>query len=351
MGYSYKKIKLYIKQRVFSQNCLFLQPMQKFILSLFLLMVFCDNSFSQDTTSPATEPAFDSAAVLNDLMALLDSADVTSSYALVSVGMGNRLFSVRNNRLNARQSSTSTLVFTPSVGYYHKSGFSISAGSNLLNDTKTGFGPTQYSLTPAYDFVLNKEWSMGISYSRYFIRDKYSVYASPVQNDAYAYINYKKMWLEPGIAVGYSTGEYKEINQFTIQATGNTYIDTATYKLNALTMTASISHDFEWVGVFGKNDALGLTPSIMMNFGSDSTESVSHTVFPNLLRFLKRRNRLPKLSGKNSFSAQSAAISLDLHYAIGKFSIMPQLYLDYYLPKTDEKRFTQTFTMALGYSF
>lgn len=324
--------------------------MQKIIVLLLFIIVFCDNSFSQDTM-PTTEPAFDSAAVLSDLMALLDSGDVATSYGLVSVGMGNRLFSVRNNRLNARQSSTSTLVFTPSVGYYHKSGFSISAGSNLLSDSKKGFGPTQYSITPAYDFTTNKDWSLGISYSRYFIRDKYSVYASPIQNDAYAYVNYKKMWLEPGIAVGYSTGEYKEINQFTIQATGVTHIDTGTYKLKAFTMTASVSHDFEWSGLLGKDDALAFTPSLILNLGSDSTESVSHTVFPNLLRFLKRRNKLPKLSGKNSFSAQSAAISFDLHYAVGKLSIMPQLYLDYYLPKTDEKRFTQTFTLALGYSF
>lgn len=331
-------------------DCLFNLYMQKILLITLLYLCVSEKAASQDTAI-ATETAFDSAAVLNDLLSLLDSADAPVSYGLVSVGMGNRLFSVRNNRLNARQSSTSQLVFNPSVGYYHKSGFSISAGSSLLNDSEKGFGPTQYSITPAYDLTGNKNWGLGISYSRYFPKDKYSVYASPVQNDIYAYVNYKKWWIEPGIAMGYSTGKYREINKFTVQSTGNTYIDTGTFALKTFSFTATASHDFEWDNIFGKKDALGFTPSLMVNFGSDSTETVSHTLFPNLLRFLKRRNRLPRLSGKNSFSAQSVAMSLDVTYSIGNLTLLPQLYLDYYLPATDEKRFTQTFTLSIGYSF
>jgi hypothetical protein len=324
--------------------------MQKIILIALLSFGCCEKAFSQDTAIAATEPAFDSAAVLSDLMSLLDSAQAPVSYGLFSVGMGNRLFSVSNNRLNARQ-TTHRLVFNPSIGYFHKSGFSLSAGSSLLNDEKKGFGPTQFSITPAYDLTGNKEWGLGISYSRYIALDKYSVYASPVQNDVYAYVNYKKWWIEPGIAMGYSTGRYREINKFTLPSTGNTYIDTGTFKLRTFSFVASASHDFEWDNIFDKKDALGFTPSLMVNFGSDSTATVSHTLFPNLLAFLKRKNRLPKLSGKNSFSAQSVALSLDFTYGIGNFTILPQLYLDYFLPATDEKRFTQTFTLAVGYSF
>jgi hypothetical protein len=326
--------------------------MHKKLPIAFLLLFFCEQSFSQDTTIAAAEPAFDSAAVLSDLMELLDAKDAApASYGLVSVGMGNRLFSVRNNRLNARQSSASQLVFNPLLGYYHKSGFSISAGSSLLSDAKKGFGPTQYSITPAFDLAGNANWGLGISYTRNIATDKYSVYASPIQNDVFAYASYKKGWIEPGIALGYSTGQYREINTFTIQSTGNTYTDTGTYNLKAFSFTAMAGHDFEWENIFGKDDALGLTTSVMLNFGSDSTKTVSHTLFPNLLRFLKRRNRLPKLSGKNSFSAQSVAINLDLSYSVGHFTLLPQLYLDYFLPATDEKRFTQTFTLAVGFSF
>jgi len=317
-----------------------------------MLLLFIGNiARAQDTPVVKEQETFDTAAVLSDLMGLLDSADTPHSYAMISVGAGNRVFSVRNNRLNARQSSTSVIVFNPSLGYYHKSGFSIAAGSTLLQQKGKGFGATQFSITPAYDFSDSKSWTFGISYSHYFISDQYSSYASPVQHDAYAYLNYKKFWLEPGIALGYSAGRYKEINQFTIRSTGNTYIDTGTYSLKSFSFMAAVSHDFEWENVITNNDALSLTPSLMMNFGADSTASVSHTLLPNLIRFLQRRNRLSRLSGKNSFSAQSAALSLDLNYNIGKFTLMPQLYLDYYLPATEEKRFTQTFTMSVGYTF
>ncbi len=324
--------------------------MQKTLLSLLLFFIFCDKAHSQDSTVNSAEPAFDSLALMKDLLDLLDSANTPESYGMATIGIGNRVFSLHNNQLNARQTTTSTLVYNPSIGYFHKSGFSISAGATLLNDATKGFGTTQYSITPAFDMV-NKNWSFGVSYSRYFIKDRFSPYSSPVQNDLYMYAGYKKTWLEPGIAVGYSTGNFNEINSFTILLTGNTYTDTGTYKLKAFSLTGSVSHDFQWSSLFSKDDALEFTPSLMLNCSADSTENVSHTIGQNLIRFLKRRKRLPRLSGKNNFQAQSVALSIDLNYSIGKFNILPQLYLDYYLPATDEKRLTQTFTFAVGYTF
>ncbi len=324
--------------------------MQKILLSVFCFFILCSKTVAQDTTVQG-QPAFDSAAILNDLMELLDSAGGSASYGLVSVSISNRIFSLRNNALNARQASASALVFNPSAGYFHKSGFSLSAGASLINQKGKGFGGTQYSVTPAYDLAGNSKWGFGLSYSKYFISDKYSSYSSPIQNDWYTYVNYTKPWLQPGITMGYSSGTYKEINQFTILATGNTIIDTGTYKVKSFSFTASAGHGFTWQHIFNKEDELGFTPTLMMNFSSDSTESVSHTIGQNLVRLLKRRKRLRRSGDKNSFEAQSVAASLDFNYAIGKFTILPQIYLDYYLPKTDEKRFTHTFTISIGYSF
>jgi hypothetical protein len=325
--------------------------MQKYLFSFICLLVFGTKIVAQDSTVQKEAETLDTAAIMQDLMSLLDSANNPTSYALVSVGISNRLFSLHNKQLNAKQATTSTLVYSPTVGYFHKSGFSLSAGANFLNDKKDGFGATQYSITPAFDLLGSKNWGAGISYSRYFISDKYSVYASPVQNDLYAYASYKKHWIEPGVAIGYSTGNFTEVKKFTIQATGNTFTDTGTYKIKSFSLIASISHDFEWNKLFGNADGLSFTPVLQINFASDSTQGVSHTIGQNLIRFLSRRGKLAKLQGGNSFQAQSVALSLDLNYAVGNFTILPQLYLDYYLPKTDEKRFTQTFTLAVGYSF
>ncbi|MBL0355917.1 MAG: hypothetical protein IPP72_03095 [Chitinophagaceae bacterium] len=324
--------------------------MQKYLLSLLCCFVFTAKVIAQDTTVEKTATVLDTAAILQDLLNLLDSADNPSSYGLVSVGFSNRLFSLHNNQLNAKQSTTSTLVYSPSLGYFHKSGFSLSAGLNLLHDKNNGLSATQYSITPAFDLTSSKDWSAGISYSRYFISDKYSTYASPIQNDLYAYASYKKHWIEPGIALGFSTGNFTEI--FKLKGlNGNEIIDSGTYHIRSFSMVASVSHDFQWNRIFGDADGLGLTPTLQMNFASDSTQSISHTIGPNLLRFLSRRRRIAKLQGKNSFQAQSVALSLDLNYSIGNFTVLPQLYLDYYLPETDEKKFTQTFTLSVGYSF
>lgn len=325
--------------------------MKKILLCIFCFAPVCFTANAQDTTVNDT-PAFDSAEVLQNLMGLLDSAGTSTSYGLVSAGISNRIFSLHNNTLNARQESTSSLVYNPSLGYFHKSGFSISAGATLINQQGKSFGATQYSITPAYDFVANSNLALGVSYSRYFISDKYSSYSSPVQNDVYAYVNYAKPWLQPGLSVGYSSGKYSEINKFTIQATGNTYIDTGTYQVKSFSLTASAGHDFNWQNILSNEDGLGFTPTVMLNFSSDSTQSISHTVGQNFLRnHPKFRKRLRGRGDKNNFQPQSVAASLDFNYAIGKFTILPQVYLDYYLPKTDEKRFTQTFTLSVGYSF
>ncbi len=322
--------------------------------NLFLLICGCCMLFAaeaQDTSGTNGPAVIDTAAILQNLMSLLGNADTPVSYTLVSAGIGNRLFSLHNKQLNAKQASTSTLVYHGSLGYFHRSGFSLAAGANLLNDPKKGFGANQYSITPAFDLNNNKNWTAGISYTRYFVTDKLSDFASPIQNDWYAYGGYTRFWLQPGLSVGYSSGTYTEINHFTVLLTGNTYIDTGTYKLRAFSLTGSLSHNFEWSGVFNNDDGLGFTPSLQMNFSADSTEGLTHTIGQNLVRFLKRRRRLPKLQGKNDFQAQSVALSIDLNYSIGKFTVLPQLYLDYFLPETDDKKFTQTFAVTVGYAF
>lgn len=348
--YFWRRLNLFLSFKSFTGSLLIHPVMYR---TIFLACCFCTcftASPAQDSTGDKEKNVLDTAAILKDLLYLLDSAQQPASYALLSAGISNRLFSLRNNQLNAKQSTTSTLVYTPSLGYFHKSGFSLSAGANLLNDAKKGFGATQYSLTPAFDLLGNEYIGLGISYSRYFIRDKYSVYASPIQSDLYAYASYKKYWLVPGIAAGYSTGDFKEI--FTFRRLNEApIIDTGTYRIKSFSLVTSVSHDFQWPAVFADGDALSFTPTLQLNFSSDSIKTVSHTIGPNLLRFLSLRRRLPRLQGSNSFKAQSVALSMDLNYAVGNFTVLPQLYLDYYLPETDEKRFTQTFVLSVGYSF
>jgi hypothetical protein len=325
--------------------------MQKSFLLIMLLCFFSKTGMAQ-TKDTTVEKELDSAAVLKELMTLMDAIKAPSSYFSAEAGLGNRLFSVHNNRLNARQSSVSTLVYTPSAGYFYKNGLSLSAGVYLLNDKDKGFGASQYSLTPAFDLLNSNTWGFSISYTHYFVKDYFSIYASPVQNDFYTSLSYKKSWIKPCIAAGYSMGMYKQFF-FKDTITGSIrrrLYDSATFHLKSYSMMVSAGHDFEWRGVLGSNDELLFTPSVILNFGSYNIDVTHKTNAPNLLNFLIKKGRLPKLITSN-FRTESAGLSLDLNYTVGSFSFSPQWYLDYYLPESDSDKFTQSFNFSVGYIF
>jgi hypothetical protein len=325
--------------------------MQKSFLFWVLIFLFSVRSFGQ-TPDTSKDNGFDSTAVLKELMALLGDAKIPASYFSVEAGVGNRLFSVHNNRLNARQYSISTLVYTPSVGYFHKSGLSLSAGAYLLNDKDIGFGASQYSLIPSYNLMSNDAFGFSVSYTHLFVKDYFSPYASPIQNDFYTALSYKKTWIEPGIAAGYSTGIYKQVieKDTTIGPISRRLYDSTTNNLRSFSMMLSASHHFEWMRIFGKDDGFLFTPSVILNFGSYNINVTHKTNAPNLVNTLIKRGRLPKLITSN-FRTESLGLNLNCNYVIGDFSFSPQLYLDYYFPETDSDKFTQSFNFSVSYIF
>ncbi|MFT3680954.1 MAG: hypothetical protein QM791_11820 [Ferruginibacter sp.] len=320
--------------------------MYKYLLILCTTMLFTLKNYGQDSSIISKTDSL----ALTELMNMLDSGNTSFSYASINTGVGNRLFSVKNNALNSKQASVNTIVYSAGAGYFHKSGFSISAGLNMLNDISKGFELNQYSVTPAFDLLNNKSIGFGVSYSHYFIADKYSQYSSPVQNDWYAYLYYKNKILQPGISAGYSSGTFRDITKFTLPLTGREFTDTGTYNIRSFSLTGSLSQVFDWYDVFSKEDGLSFTPTLQINFSSDSTETVSHTIGQNLLRNVKRLKRIRRPGTKNDFAVQSAGLSLDVNYSVGKFSFEPQVYLDYYFPKTDEKKFSQYYSLTVTYT-
>ena len=316
-----------------------------------LLFLFSARSLGQ-TADSIIDNGFDSTAVLKELMALLDSVKIPTSYFSVDAGVGNRLFSIHNNRLNARQSSISTLVYTPGISYFHKSGFSLSAGAYLLNEKDNGFGASQYSLMPSCHLLNNDAIGFSVSYTHLFVKDYFSPYASPIQNDFYTAFSYKKSWIEPGIAAGYSTGIYKQVieKDTTIGLIRRRLYDSITNNLRSFSMMLSASHDFEWEHIFDDDDGFLFTPSLILNFGSYNINVTHKTNAPYLVNKLIQRGRLPKLI-TSSVQAESVGLNLDCNYSIGSFSFSPQLYLDYYFPETDSDKFTQSFNFSVGYIF
>lgn len=323
--------------------------MRQIFLLIIVVLFFSHKNYAQQVKD-TTIQQMDSLQIMKELMDLLGSAAKPVSYAFVNLGVGNRLFSIRNNSLNARQSSVSTTIYSPSIGYFHKSGLSIAAGANFLNDG-TNFGAKQYSLTPAFDLSGNKSWDVGISYTHYFVKDKYSPFSSPVQDDIYGTLKYKKTWIQPGLSVGYSAGSYNEALEKDTIVNGRLRrrYDSITYKLNAFSLAFSAGHQFIWYGTIDKKDALAFTPTLMANAGS-ATTSITHNSNVALLNYFIRKGRIPKLQ-TDKFQLQSLGLNLDLVYTVGNFTFEPQLYLDYYLPEIDGNKFSQVFAFNVGYRF
>ena len=314
-------------------------------------MLIAGKSFAQ-TNPDSTLSREDSLELINQLSKLLNSGYEPVSYVFLNVGIGNRLFSIKNNALNAFQTTNNRIIYSPSLAYFHKSGFGLTTGANLLTDEK-GFGVNQFSLSPSYD-LTNKDISFGISYAHYFVKNKYSSFSSPIQNDFYTALSYKKTWIQPGVALGYSTGEYKEVRHKDTVIAGikRHFYDSINYQLNVFSVMLSASHQFSWYGVMSKSDGIIFRPTLMLNAGSGKTTISHNTNAVLLFNFLEKRGRIAK-SQQSKFELQSIGLNLDLDYTIGPVSFEPQFYIDYYLQAADpgSKKITPIFTFNVGYSF
>lgn len=308
--------------------------------------------------SDADKKLLDSLIKSDDLLRMISSLGKESSYLKLSIGVSNKLFSIYNNSLNALEENRK-IIFMPSLEYFHKSGFGISASGFLLNeDNKTGF--FQYSLTPSFDYVSGDRIEAGIYYTRFFAEDKYNGAASPIQNDLYLYAALKNTWLKPTVSFGYSTGRYHEtIFIDTTMFIQNRpvrvrFTDTLSTKIKSISLIASLSHIFPMYAILHSNDALYFIPQLSLNMGSNkyAVTHKSSTIYRAFRKKRKTRIRnFEEESTASHFAVESLGLQLDLNYRTGRFNFEPQLYLDYYLPATTEKRFAQIFSVSVGYMF
>ena len=136
-------------------------------------------------------------------------------------------------------------------------------------------------------------------------------------------------------------------------------MDTATTRISSFSLSPYIEHDFTFYTIFSKKDALRFTPQVSLT-AAINNYSVSHKSSSQLFmlytkKHLKKLRRFQSSSGsensKGNFEIQSVGLDLDLNYSIGKFYIEPEIYLDYYLPKTDDKVFTRLYNFNIGITF
>jgi hypothetical protein len=305
-----------------------------------------------DTTLIQTDSISIDKDMLADLRYLLDSMKIRKSFFSVELGVGNRLFSMRNINFNAQQVTSNRISFMPSVTYYHKSGFGMSAMAFLSTfDGNPKF--YQYAFSPSYDYLNNKKVSFGLSYTYYLTRDDLSVYATPFKHELYGYLRGRKGWLRPGFSLGWATGTYTDIKQLDTVIFGipRRFVDTSLIGLQDFSMTFSAAHYFDFEDLFKKEDGLSIVPVIMLVTGAQNYAADSKTTLfsGTRLRNITRRYSY-ETSGKTGLRFQSLAAALSINYYINKLSFSAGYFISYYLPETD-KPFSHIFSITAGLTF
>jgi hypothetical protein len=325
------------------------------MLKIYLLIFIIAAGFSvavaqTDSLSAKDKAMLDSMMENDEFLKMMKEQSKNS--VDISVGLGNGAFSSNNNAANAT-GMDNQLIFTPSIIYRTKAGFSFGITGFLTADSASSLKLYQTGLSAAYDYY-GKKILTGISYTRNLGDKNYCNCNSIYQNDIYGYIKKAKGALQPGLALGYSNGEHKEANFVSYirkrvlrPDTLISGIDSTDNKSSYFSTSISVEHGFSFYKLFSKDDGLDFVPSIIINFGSDKNTQI-HT---NKIFDLPIASKRKRVQSANKFQLQSVAASFDFTYGIGKFFLQPNIYLDYYLPQTTAKRFAAIFSVTAGVSF
>ena len=344
--------------------------MRKIYLVTILLLGLNSYSFSQtepgDTIPAAQEDdlaidtTMDYDALLSELEIFLDSLLKPRSYFLASVSATPGYFNFTEKN-NTRLLILKKLIYTPTIGYYHKSGLGLGFSGNLIDDEKH-LNLYQFGITPSIDFLHNRKLIGGFSYTRYFTKDSLPFYTTPVKNEANGYIFWRKPWLQMSLSVNYGWGNFRDvkarisfINFLRLRRRIIDYLlQNAEANVSDFSVTASVLHHFYWLNIFSKKDNIRLTPQIIFTSGSQQfglNQPVTNSTIPKTTRTnLVTAARELSLDEKNKFEPVSLSAVIKAEYDIGKFFIQPQFILDYYFPAR-EKNLSALFSISAGFVF
>lgn len=322
--------------------------MYKLSLTILFSFVFGITVFGQDTKlTKAEKAALDSMMQQDEFLKLMKENE--KNHIDVSIGIGNGSFSAHNKAVNSTGTVNQT-IFTPAVLYRLKMGLSFGVSCYLTDDN----GNTdlyQTGLSAAYDYDGDKV-KAGVSYTRYISDlEKYNS-KSLYQNDIYSYVKRSNGVIQPGLAIGFTSGKYKEINlvKFRRPVIGDTILvkDSTDNKASFFSLSASVGHDFYLYKVFSQNDELDIVPSLILNAGNDKITSTTTNL---LYQRIATRSQRKRIAPSDKFQLQSVAAFIEVTYGIGKFFLQPNIYFDYYLPSTTANRLSTFYSVTAGVTF
>jgi hypothetical protein len=335
------------------------------ILPAFLALgcaAYSQHSSADSVITPAKELAIndtiDYDLLFQDFDAFMDSILTPNSYFLTSLSMGKGYYNFESKNATLIESSK-RLTYSPTFGYYNKSGIGVTMIGYIVND-KENMNFYQFSVSPSFDYLKNKDFAAGVSFTKFFTKDSLPFYTTPLQNELYAYFTYRKWWIKPSVSASYGWGSRTDyvkresvIQDLRLRRRGFTFINTEE-SVSDFSVTASVRHDFYWLDVFTFNDHIRITPQLALTsgtqkFGFNQSASTYATVIRTGSNVLYSTEDV-YLDDQINFQPQSLTLYLRSEYSIGKFFVQPQLTLDYYFPATS-KPFTSQFSVTAGFMF
>lgn len=341
--------------------------MTKYILVLLLTITISQCCLAQKTVPDTTVSAGldmddldDLEDLLGDLEKFLDSLLRPRSYAMASITVSPGYYNYKGN-LQTRIRTESHLTYSPQLAYYHKSGLGLAA-SGFIIENQGRLNLYQYAITPSFDYLRNRAFATGITYTRYFSKDSLPFYVSPLQNEVSAYFTYRKSWLKPSVIMNYAWGNREELklrlafieSLWLRKRLLNLLQSRYDRSVNDFSVTATVVHDFYWLQLLGKKDYVRLTPQLLFTSGTQrygfnqkvNDYSLTKVNRANLLATAREFN----LDSRQEFKPLSAAFCLRTEYGIGKFYVQPQVLIDYYFPAKQDN-WSTIFSLNAGFNF
>ncbi len=308
------------------------------------------------SNSSDTEIDFD--LLFKDMESFLDSISSPRSYFMGSFALGKGFFNF-TSKSDFFLESSEKLTYTPTLGYYHKGGLSLTGTGNIINH-EDNLNLYQISVSPGYDYLKNRDLATGITFTKFFTRDSLPFYTTPLQNEVYAYFTYRKWWMKPSVALSYGWGSRSDymdreekIQDLRLRRSGYTRINSKE-SITDFSLITSVRHDFYWLHVFSLKDHFRFTPQLSFisgtqKFGFNQSANTYATLIRTGANILYNSENV-YLDDELEFQPLSMTMFMRGEYSLGKFFIQPQLVLDYYFP-VKEKNFSTLFSVNLGFVF
>ena len=325
---------------------------------LFFLLMVCGTSLfavAQNKNKPVVDSFAYYSELFDELETFIDSITAPRSFATISLGVGNGYFNYQSGSSSFKNSKE--LIFTPSVGYYHKHGLGVGITGNGLFEAKD-FNLYQVAATASYDYMKNRTFMTGVAYTHFFTKDSLQFYTSPLTNEAYAYFTYRDWWIKPAVAVSYGWGSrtnveerQEKIKLLRGKPLNSTTIIETTESISDLSVTASVKRDFYWLNVLFDKDHFRFSPQLTFlsgtqRFGLNQTSNYNFQHAKSGASLFQNTEQLT-LSDESKFKPLSLSAQLRGEFSKGKFFVQPQLAFDYYFP-AKEKNFSTAFAINTG---